>query len=91
MSSNQALLQRIYSGHQAELKRQISSPSSFFEQGIEQTTIEHVDHLQPVLVRFTHHFKNKDRLVALYFAALQDQFVKRAVRTDTGPIAAGRH
>lgn len=82
MSSNQALLQRIYSGRRAELKRQIlgEALACFLEQGIETTTIEHVrDRAETSVGAIYHHFKNKDGLVAaLYFAALQDQFAKRA-------------
>ncbi len=79
--SNQALLERVYSGRRAELKRTILLEAlvCFLQQGIEATNIEHVrERAQTSVGAIYHHFKNKDGLVAaLYLAALQDQAEKR--------------
>ncbi|CAB1207470.1 TetR/AcrR family transcriptional regulator [Acinetobacter bouvetii] len=76
--SNRELLERIYNGRRAELKREIllAAMQCFLEQGIEATTIEMVrDRAEASVGAIYHHFKNKDGLVAaLYLAALQDQY-----------------
>lgn len=77
----QDLLQRIYSGKRALLKRQILAEAldCFLEQGIETTTIEQICERSGASVgAIYHHFKNKEGIVSmLYLSALQDQGQQR--------------
>lgn len=77
----QDLLERVYSGKRALLKRQIlvQALDCFLEQGIETTTIEQICERSGASVGAVyHHFKNKEGIVrALYLAVLQDQSQQR--------------
>ena len=77
----QHLLERIYSGKRALLKRQILAEAldCFLEQGIETTTIEQICERSGASVgAIYHHFKHKEGIVsALYLSALQDQSQQR--------------
>ena len=77
----QDLLERVYSGKRALLKRQILAQAldCFLEQGIETTTIEQIcEHSGASVGAVYNHFKNKEGIVrALYLAALQDQSQQR--------------
>lgn len=74
---NLVLLERIYSGRRAELKRIILNEAleCFLKNGIETTQIEMIRERADTSVgAIYHHFKNKEGIVrALYFSALQDQ------------------
>lgn len=76
------LLERIYVGKRALLKRQILAVAldCFLESGIETTSIEKICECSGASVgAIYHHFKNKEGIVsALYLAALQDQGLQRS-------------
>ncbi|MDM1278004.1 MULTISPECIES: TetR/AcrR family transcriptional regulator [Acinetobacter] len=75
------LLQRIYVGRRAELKRQIlqSALDCFIEYGLEATTIEMIrERANASVGAIYHHFKHKEGMItALYLAALTDQANQR--------------
>ncbi|OTG95653.1 TetR/AcrR family transcriptional regulator [Acinetobacter sp. ANC 3832] len=79
--TNQILIERIFSGRRAELKRIIllQALSCFLEKGIEATTIEMIrDRAEASVGVIYHHFKNKEGIIsALFFAALDDQSQRR--------------
>ena len=81
MQSAQELLERLYPGRRAVLKRQIllDALSCFLENGIETTSIEMIRSKSDSSVgAIYHHFKNKEGIVAtLFFAALDDQAALR--------------
>ncbi|MBJ8432460.1 TetR/AcrR family transcriptional regulator [Acinetobacter pittii] len=81
MQSAQELLERLYPGRRATLKRQIllDALSCFLENGIETTSIEMIRSKSDSSVgAIYHHFKNKEGIVAtLFFAALDDQAALR--------------
>jgi len=81
MQSAQELLERLYPGRRAALKRQIllDALSCFLENGIETTSIEMIRAKSDSSVgAIYHHFKNKEGIVAtLFFAALDDQAARR--------------
>ncbi|NUF35732.1 TetR/AcrR family transcriptional regulator [Acinetobacter oleivorans] len=81
MQSAQELLERLYPGRRAALKRQIllDALSCFLENGIETTSIEMIRSKSDSSVgAIYHHFKNKEGIVAtLFFAALDDQAALR--------------
>lgn len=81
MQSAQELLERLYPGRRAVLKRQIllDALSCFLENGIETTSIEMIRSKSDSSVgAIYHHFKNKEGIVAtLFFAALDDQAARR--------------
>ncbi|NUG00231.1 TetR/AcrR family transcriptional regulator, partial [Acinetobacter oleivorans] len=81
MQSAQDLLERLYPGRRAALKRQIllDALSCFLENGIETTSIEMIRSKSDSSVgAIYHHFKNKEGIVAtLFFAALDDQAALR--------------
>ncbi|EXS25501.1 MULTISPECIES: TetR/AcrR family transcriptional regulator [Acinetobacter] len=81
MQSAQELLERLYPGRRAALKRQIllDALSCFLENGIETTSIEMIRLKSDSSVgAIYHHFKNKEGIVAtLFFAALDDQAALR--------------
>ncbi|WP_151827347.1 TetR/AcrR family transcriptional regulator [Acinetobacter oleivorans] len=81
MQSAQELLERLYPGRKAALKRQIllDALSCFLENGIETTSIEMIRSKSDSSVgAIYHHFKNKEGIVAtLFFAALDDQAALR--------------
>lgn len=81
MMQNIALLERIYPGRRAELKRQILNCAlqQFIQQGIESTTIEMIrDAAETSVGAIYHHFKHKEGIVsALYISALKDQATQR--------------
>ncbi|MCU4347067.1 TetR/AcrR family transcriptional regulator [Acinetobacter lactucae] len=81
MQSAQALLERLYPGRRAALKRQILIDAlfCFLENGIETTSIEMIRSKSDSSVgAIYHHFKNKEGIVAtLFFAALDDQAALR--------------
>ena len=81
MKSAQELLERLYPGRRAALKRQIllDALSCFLENGIETTSIEMIRAKSDSSVgAIYHHFKNKEGIVAtLFFAALDDQSARR--------------
>lgn len=81
MQSAQKLLERLYPGRRAVLKRQIllDALSCFLENGIETTSIEMIRSKSDSSVgAIYHHFKNKEGIVAtLFFAALDDQAARR--------------
>lgn len=81
MKSAQELLERLYPGRRAVLKRQIllDALSCFLENGIETTSIEMIRSKSDSSVgAIYHHFKNKEGIVAtLFFAALDDQAARR--------------
>ncbi|MEN8281066.1 TetR/AcrR family transcriptional regulator [Acinetobacter gerneri] len=75
MMSNQALLERMFSGRRALLKRTIllDALQCFMEHGIENTTIEMIRQKSDSSVgAIYHHFKNKDGIVAALFFSAQD-------------------
>lgn len=78
---NLVLLERIYSGRRAGLKRIILNEAlfCFLNDGIESTTIEMIrDRANTSIGAIYHHFKNKEGIVrALYLSALQDQAQRR--------------
>lgn len=78
---NQVLLEKIYSGRRAELKRIILNEAlfCFLNDGIESTTIEMIrDRANTSIGAIYHHFKNKEGIVrVLYLSALQDQAQRR--------------
>ena len=75
------LLERIYVGKRALLKRQILAVAldCFLESGVETTSIEKICERSGASVgAIYHHFKNKEGIVrALYLSALQDQAQRR--------------
>ena len=79
--NNLVLLERIYSGRRAELKRIILNEAldCFLNHGIETTNIEIIrERAETSIGAIYHHFKNKEGIVrALYFSALQDQSERR--------------
>ena len=79
--NNLVLLERIYNGRRAELKRIILNEAldCFLNQGIETTQIEMIrERAETSIGAIYHHFKNKEGIVrALYFSALQDQSERR--------------
>lgn len=81
MVSAQNLLERLYPGRRAALKRQIllDALDCFLEQGIETTSIEMIRAKSESSVgAIYHHFKNKEGIVAaLFFSALDDQTALR--------------
>ncbi|OCZ60662.1 TetR/AcrR family transcriptional regulator [Acinetobacter seifertii] len=81
MVSAQNLLERLYPGRRAALKRQILLDAliCFLEHGIETTSIEMIRAKSETSVgAIYHHFKNKEGIVAaLFFSALDDQTVLR--------------
>ncbi|MDO7211884.1 TetR/AcrR family transcriptional regulator [Acinetobacter nosocomialis] len=81
MVSAQNLLERLYPGRRAVLKRQIllDALACFLEHGIETTSIEMIRAKSETSVgAIYHHFKNKEGIVAaLFFSALDDQTVLR--------------
>ncbi len=81
MKSAQELLERLYPGRRAALKRQIllDALSCFLENGIETTSIEMIRAKSDSSVgAIYHHFKNKEGIVAtLFFTALDDQAARR--------------
>lgn len=81
MQSAQELLERLYPGRRAALKRQIllDALSCFLENGIETTSIEMIRSKSDSSVgAIYHHFKNKEGIAAtLFFAALDDQAALR--------------
>lgn len=81
MQSAQDLLELLYPGRRAALKRQIllDALSCFLENGIETTSIEMIRSKSDSSVgAIYHHFKNKEGIVAtLFFAALDDQAALR--------------
>lgn len=81
MVSAQNLLERLYPGRRAALKRQIllDALGCFLEQGIETTSIEMIRAKSESSVgAIYHHFKNKEGIVAaLFFSALDDQTALR--------------
>lgn len=81
MQSAHELLERLYPGRRAALKRQIllDALSCFLENGIETTSIEMIRSKSDSSVgAIYHHFKNKEGIVAtLFFAALDDQAALR--------------
>lgn len=78
---NLVLLESVYSGRRAELKRIILNEAlfCFLNDGIESTTIEMIrDRANTSIGAIYHHFKNKEGIVrALYLSALQDQAQRR--------------
>jgi AcrR family transcriptional regulator len=76
-SGAQAVLERVYSGARAQLKRRMlaSALACFNEHGIEATTIEMIlTRCEASVGNLYHHFGSKEGLVAaLFFCALQDQ------------------
>lgn len=81
MVSAQNLLERLYPGRRAALKRQIllDALDCFLEHGIEATSIEMIRAKSETSVGAVyHHFKNKEGVVAaLFFSALDDQTALR--------------
>ncbi len=81
MVSAQNLLERLYPGRRAALKRQIllDALDCFLEHGIEATSIEMIRAKSETSVGAVyHHFKNKEGIVAaLFFSALDDQTALR--------------
>ncbi|WP_343569173.1 TetR/AcrR family transcriptional regulator [Acinetobacter sp.] len=81
MVSAQNLLERLYPGRRAVLKRQILLDAlvCFLEHGIEMTSIEMIRAKSETSVgAIYHHFKNKEGIVAaLFFSALDDQTALR--------------
>lgn len=81
MVSAQNLLERLYPGRRAALKRQILLDAlvCFLEHGIEMTSIEMIRAKSETSVgAIYHHFKNKEGIVAaLFFSALDDQTALR--------------
>lgn len=81
MVSAQNLLERLYPGRRAVLKRQILLDAlvCFLEHGIEATSIEMIRAKSETSVgAIYHHFKNKEGIVAaLFFSALDDQTALR--------------
>lgn len=81
MVSAQNLLERLYPGRRAVLKRQILLDAlvCFLEHGIETTSIEMIRAKSETSVgAIYHHFKNKEGIVAaLFFSALDDQMALR--------------
>ncbi|WP_171422399.1 TetR/AcrR family transcriptional regulator [Acinetobacter wuhouensis] len=81
MMNNLVLLERIYSGRRAELKRIILNEAldCFLNHGIETTNIEMIrERAETSVGAIYHHFKNKEGIVqALYFSALDDQAQRR--------------
>ncbi|AXY58812.1 TetR/AcrR family transcriptional regulator [Acinetobacter sp. WCHAc010052] len=79
--NNLVLLERIYSGRRAELKRIILNEAldCFLNQGIETTNIEMIrERAETSVGAIYHHFKNKEGIVrSLYLTALQDQAERR--------------
>lgn len=79
--NNLVLLERIYSGRRAELKRIILNEAldCFLNHGIETTNIEMIrERAETSIGAIYHHFKNKEGIVqALYFSALDDQAQRR--------------
>ena len=79
--NNLVLLERIYSGRRAELKRIILNEAldCFLNHGIETTNIEMIrERAETSVGAIYHHFKNKEGIVqALYFSALDDQAQRR--------------
>lgn len=75
--NNLVLLERIYSGRRAELKRIILNEAlnCFLNHGIETTNIEMIrERAETSVGAIYHHFKNKEGIVrSLYLTALQDQ------------------
>lgn len=70
MASAQNLLERLYPGRRAALKRQIllDALGCFLEQGIETTSIEMIRAKSESSVgAIYHHFKNKEGIVAALF------------------------
>ncbi|WP_173912129.1 TetR/AcrR family transcriptional regulator [Acinetobacter sp. Marseille-Q1618] len=78
---NIELLERVYTGKRAHLKRQILNQAlyCFLENGLETTTIEMIREQADASVgAIYHHFKNKEGIIAaLFFAALDDQAQRR--------------
>ncbi|MDM1757598.1 MULTISPECIES: TetR/AcrR family transcriptional regulator [Acinetobacter] len=78
---NTELLQRIYVGKRAELKRTILNEAldCFLKYGIETTNIDMIRARAETSVgAIYHHFKNKEGIVqTLYLSALQDQAQRR--------------
>lgn len=78
---NLVLLESVYSGRRAELKRIILNEAlfCFLNDGIESTTIEMIrDRANTSIGAIYHHFKNKEGIVqTLYLSALQDQAQRR--------------
>ncbi len=81
LMENIELLQRIYVGKRAELKRTILHEAlfCFLNHGIETTNIEMIrERAETSVGAIYHHFKNKEGIVrALYLSALQDQAKRR--------------
>ena len=81
LMENIELLQRIYVGKRAELKRTILHEAlfCFLNHGIETTNIEMIrERAETSVGAIYHHFKNKEGIVrALYLSALQDQAQRR--------------
>ncbi|MDV2469247.1 TetR/AcrR family transcriptional regulator [Acinetobacter chinensis] len=79
--NNLVLLERIYSGRRAELKRIILNEAldCFLNHGIETTNIEMIrERAETSVGAIYHHFKNKEGIVrSLYLTALQDQAERR--------------
>ncbi|AXQ20867.1 TetR/AcrR family transcriptional regulator [Acinetobacter wuhouensis] len=79
--NNLVLLERIYTGRRAELKRIILNEAldCFLNHGIETTNIEMIrERAETSIGAIYHHFKNKEGIVqALYFSALDDQAQRR--------------
>ena len=75
------LLERIFKGRRALLKRQIleCALTEFLRTGIAATTIEMIrDQADTSIGAIYHHFKNKEGIIAaLYIAALTDQSTQR--------------
>ncbi|MGN9714143.1 TetR/AcrR family transcriptional regulator [Acinetobacter variabilis] len=78
---NIELLERIFKGRRALLKRQIleCALTEFLRTGIAATTIEMIrDQADTSIGAIYHHFKNKEGIIAaLYIAALTDQSEQR--------------
>ncbi|UNW06792.1 MULTISPECIES: TetR/AcrR family transcriptional regulator [unclassified Acinetobacter] len=78
---NMELLERIFKGRRALLKRQILeyALTEFLRTGIAATTIEMIrDQADTSIGAIYHHFKNKEGIIAaLYIAALTDQSTQR--------------
>jgi len=78
---NMELLERIFKGRRALLKRQIleCSLTEFLRTGIAATTIEMIrDQADTSIGAIYHHFKNKEGIIAaLYISALTDQSEQR--------------
>lgn len=78
---NMELLERIFKGRRALLKRQIleCALTEFLRTGIAATTIEMIrDQADTSIGAIYHHFKNKEGIIAaLYISALTDQSEQR--------------